>query len=86
MSKGDKSPVSPKIFEETLHNVKHAVPLDGITIFTRNMFTGGVAASIAVTVMAPIERIKLILQVQNSMSPKSGRVPYAGKAVNKYKS
>jgi len=59
----------------------HDKTVDGSTIFIRNMLTGGLSASVAVTLMAPIERIKLILQIQNSVSPKPGRIPYKGNGI-----
>lgn len=34
-------------------------------IFFRDFFAGGISASISVTVIAPLERIKLILQTQH---------------------
>ena len=52
--------------------------VDKSTIFLRNMVTGGIAASIAVTAMAPIERIKLLLQVQYATPNHKIQNPYKG--------
>lgn len=49
-------------------------------IFFRDFFAGGISASISVTAMAPLERIKLILQTQHISTQISEDKRYKGLA------
>jgi len=47
-------------------------------IFMRSMLAGGVASSVATTAMAPVERIKLILQIQSASKHYRAETHYKG--------
>lgn len=47
--------------------------------FLKDFFAGGVAAAISKTAVAPIERVKLILQVQEISKQISAEKKYKGK-------
>ena len=46
--------------------------------FTRDFITGGISAGISKTIVAPIERIKLLLQLQDISSQISKENRYKG--------
>lgn len=41
---------------------------DGVVSFIKDFLAGGIAAAISKTAVAPIERVKLLLQVNNSIN------------------
>ena len=46
--------------------------------YCKNLLTAGVSSAIAVTVMAPVERVKLILQVQDAYAKDQKPYKYTG--------
>jgi len=46
--------------------------------FARDLFAGGAATAVAKTTVAPIERLKLLLQVQDGLVHSSGSKPFKG--------
>jgi len=55
---------------------RRACAQPGWAAFARNLLAGGVAGAVAKTAVAPIERVKLLLQTQGSHPRiRSGEVP-----------
>jgi len=62
--------------KETHHH--NQPPKDPLVIFATNFLAGGVAAGISKTIVAPIERVKLLLQVQDASSQIAKDKQYKG--------
>ena len=52
--------------------------------FMTDFLVGGVSAAVSKTVVAPIERVKLLLQVQDAMSKKAAKSGEPAPDMKKY--